>query len=288
MMEQTVYVDLYFMINFSMDFLCFYLASRLLGAKLSALRAAIAAVIGGIYANLALIWGLGGAGAIIADLISCALMCAIAFGVRKKARRLPAYILVYVAVSMTLGGFMTALFNLLNRTALGDIRRAEEGISAWLLAVLAAVSAVMTLIGGRYFRRRTSKKNVRLKIAFDGKNTDISALCDSGNMLRDPISGKLCVIASVDAIGDILPKEVVSAVRDGGKSIGALSAAVAGMRIIPTRTAAGGSMMFAVKPESISVEDDRGSYTVDALLALSAMGEISDGAAALFPTELLA
>ena len=287
-MEQTVYVDLYFMINFSMDFLCFYLASKLLGIRLSALRAALASVAGGVYANLSLIWGIGGFWGLAVDALCCSLMCVIAFGVRKKARRLPVYILVYVAVSMTLGGFMTALFNLLNRTALGDIQSAEDGISAWLLAVLAAISAALTLVGGRYFRRRTSKKNVNLKISVGGKETGVSALCDSGNMLRDPISGKLCVIASVDALKDILPREVVSAVHDGGKSVGALSAAVVGMRIIPAKTAAGDSMMFAVKPERISVEDVRGSYTVDALLALSSMGEISDGATALFPTELLA
>ena len=287
-MEQTVYVDLYFMINFSMDFLCFYLASKLLGERLSALRAAIAAVIGGIYANLLLMWGVGGIIALAADICSCALMCAVAFGIRKRARRLPVYILVYFAVSMTLGGFMTAIFNLLNRTAFGDIQSAEDGISAWLLALLALVSAAMTLWGGRYFRRRTSKKNVRLSILFCGKRADIDALCDSGNMLRDPISGKLCVIASVDALKDILPSDMIKAVRDGGKSIGALSAAVAGMRIIPARTAAGDSMMFAVKPESILVENEKGEYSVDALLALSTMGEISDGAVALFPSELLA
>ena len=36
------------------------------------------------------------------------------------------------------------------------------------------------------------------------------------------------------------------------------------------------------------VENEKGGYSVDALLALSTMGEISDGAVALFPSELLA
>ena len=287
-MEQTVYVDLYFLINFSMDFLCFYLASKLLGIKLSVLRSAAASAVGGVYANLSLLWGLYGIAALALDVVSCALMCVIAFGIRKKARRLPIYVLVYIAVSMTLGGFMTALFNLLNRTVFGEIQPAEDGISAWMLTLLAVISAMLTLLGGRFFRHRTSKRNVRLKISIGGKSADISALCDSGNMLRDPISGKLCVIASADALRDILPRDVLSAVRDGGRSIGALSAAVAGIRIIPARTAAGDSMMFALRPESISVEDEGGGYDVDALLALSTMGEVSDGAVALFPTELLA
>ena len=286
-MEQTVYVDLYFLINFSMDFLCFFLASRLLGERPPTFRTVMASLIGGVYANVSLILGAHGIVALAADLLSCVLMCAVAFGVRKKARRLPLYVLVYFAVSMTLGGFMTALFNLLNRTPLGDIRSAEEGLSAWLLALLAAVSALMTLWGGKYFRRRTSKRNVRLSVFWGGKSADLKALCDSGNMLRDPISGKLCVIASVDALKGVLPTDMINAVRDRGKSIGALSAAVVGMRVIPVRTAAGESMMFAVNPEGIVVEDGESKYRVDALLALSDIGEIADGAEALLPSELL-
>ena len=53
-MTQTVYVDLYFLINFSMDFLCFFLTSKLLSAKLSFGRTLVASTLGGIYANLAL------------------------------------------------------------------------------------------------------------------------------------------------------------------------------------------------------------------------------------------
>lgn len=287
-MEQTVYADLFFMINFSMDFLCFYLASRLLGAKLSVPRAVIASALGGIYADLALIWGLSGALGLAADILSCALMCAVAFGARQRVRRLPIYILVYVAVSMTLGGFMTAIFNLLNRTSLGAVSSDGDGISAWLLVILAVVSAALTLLGGRFFRRRTSKRNVRLKITLGGKDAELTALCDSGNMLREPISGKLCVIASVDALGAVLPRGIRETVKNGGRNMSDLAASDLGLRVIPTTTATGEGMLFAVYPDRISVEDGKDEYTVDALLALSGIGDISDGAQALFPTELLA
>lgn len=286
-MEQTVYADLYFMINFSMDFLCFYITSRLIGCKLSALRAAIASAIGGVYANILLLSGLSGIGAIAVDMLACALMCAVAFASRRQLRRLPLYTLVYLAVSMVLGGFMTAMFNLLNRTSLGGMSGSEEGISVWLFVALAAASALMTLAGGRFFRHRTSKKNVSLEITLGGRSVELTALCDSGNMLRDPISGKLCVIVSVDSLEDILPDEVISAVKHQGKNIGTLRAAGIGMRVIPARTAAGDAMLLAVRPEKISVEDGGRSYSVDALLALSAIDEISDGAAALFPVDLL-
>lgn len=285
-MEQTVYADLYFFINFSMDFLCFYISSRFLGTRISALRTAVASAVGGIYAVLSLVWGLAGINAVLLDLLSCALMCAIAFGSLGRARRLPIYILVYVAVSMTLGGFMTALFNLLNRTSLGNVATDEDDLSVWVLAILAVISAVFTLMGTRYFRRKTSKKEVSVSVSFGGKSKNISALCDSGNMLRDPISGKLCVIVSLDAVRDILPRELIAFLNNGARDPDA--ALGTGVRVIPTVTAMGEGMLFALAPDSIFVDDGKDKYAVDAFLALSELSDFSGGAKALFPTELLA
>ena len=54
-MEQTVYIDLFFLINFSMDFLGLFLAAKLLERSKRLLRLALAAIFGGIYACVALI-----------------------------------------------------------------------------------------------------------------------------------------------------------------------------------------------------------------------------------------
>jgi len=286
-MEQTVYVDLFFMINFSMDFLCFYLTSRLLGIKMKPYRAVIASALGGIYANLALLWGLSGVAAIALDAAACALMCFVAFGFPRRFGGAALYILVYIAVSMTLGGFMTALFNLLNRMGLGGAEVGGDGISAWLLLALAAVSAVITLMGGRFFRRKTSKKSVTLKISLRGKSVTLRALCDSGNMLRDPISGKLCVVVSSKALRNIIPNDIIRAAKSFGSGLSDSAAASLGVRLIPTRTATGDGLMVAVKADKITVEDGKNEYDIDALLALSELESFSDGAGALLPTELL-
>ena len=112
-MEQTVYVDLYFLINFSMDFLCFFLTSRILRGPIRFGRMTAGAAVGGIYADLALFLPLAGAAALGTDLLACGAICFITYGKKGERRSLPVYVLVYTAVSMTLGGFMTAFFNLL-------------------------------------------------------------------------------------------------------------------------------------------------------------------------------
>ena len=86
-MEQTVYVDLYFLINFSMDFLCFFLLSKLLSVKLSFGRTIAASLLGGLYANLALFLPLSSLPALLLDMAACTLMCAVALLRRHEGKR---------------------------------------------------------------------------------------------------------------------------------------------------------------------------------------------------------
>ena len=66
-MGQTVYVDLYFLINFSMDFLCFFLTAKLLDRRLGIGRGLIGAALGGLAVMMGhvypiLLGGRGGKG----------------------------------------------------------------------------------------------------------------------------------------------------------------------------------------------------------------------------------
>ncbi len=285
-MGQTVYVDLFFMINFSMDFLCFFLTSQLLGTKLKLLRAVCASALGGIYACMALFLSVGSVAAIIIDIAVCVLMCVVTFGARGS---LAAHSAVYIAVSMILGGFMTALFSLLNRAQLPLDGVGNDGISAWVLVLLAATSAVITLFGGRSFRRRSARTYTKVRIVISQKSRTLNAFCDSGNLLCDPISSKPCIIVSINALDGVLPKELADIARD--KSFEAVTSldreTAKRVRLIPAKTAFGSGMLIAMRADKILMGEADAMREVDALLALCDAKEMGEGCEALVPTELL-
>lgn len=285
-MGQTVYVDLFFMINFSMDFLCFFLTSQLLGTKLRLLRTVCAAIIGGIYADVALFMSVGSVAAVFIDIAVCVLMCATAFGVKGG---LAAHSAVYIAVSMILGGFMTALFGLLNRAKLPLGETEGDGISAWILALLAAISAAVTLLGGKSFRRKSARKYADVDVVMLGKSKRLSAFCDSGNLLRDPISSKPCIVVDMNALDGVLPRNIVDTARKADVSaVAELDGELAKrVRIIPAKTAFGSGMLLAVRADKILLGEKGKMREVDALLALCDAGEIGEGCQALVPSELL-
>lgn len=290
-MGQVVYADLFFLINFSMDFLCFYLTARILSRKLHLFRGVLAAVLGGIYANAALFLTLGRIPSLFLDFLVCVLMCAVVFGGRREWRSLPLYSVVYTAVSMTLGGFMTALFHLLNGSRLSDIGEApkEDGLSVWMFALLAVISALLTLIGGRFFSRKSTRKVASVTVAQGGKKLRLRALCDSGNLLREPISGKPCIVVDTDAVKEILPPDVWRAAKKkNAEDFETISPGQIGrVRLVPTKTAAGDGLLLAFRPDEIILECGKERHRVDAMMVLGEIGKTADGNQALVPAELL-
>ncbi len=284
-MEQVVYVDLFFIINFSMDFLCFFLEMQLLGGKLSVGRTVCASVLGGIYACIALFLPLAGIWDIVLDCAVCALMCIVAF---RGVAHLFGNTVLYMAISAVLGGFMTAMFLLLNRMdlPLGDIE--GDGISAYVLALLALASALGAYLWGKVFRRRTSVKYTTLYIELDGKSVTLKGLCDSGNLLCEPISGKPCIVADTAALSPCLPEDILKMSRRGGIDARIpLEKSAKRIRLIPTVTATGEGVLIALRADKIYLGEGRERREVDALVALSTLGESADGTDALIPTVIL-
>ena len=280
-MGQTVYVDLFFMINFSMDFLCLFLTYRLFSEKVLLIRALSAAILGGIYANVALFLPLSGVWAIAVDLLACALMCGIAF-----RGRFLAHSSVFVIICAVLGGFMSALFSLFNKMDL-PLPQEEDGLSAWMLALLAALSAVIAVSGGRFFKRRCARRRVGLTLELDGRKQTIDAFCDSGNLLREPISGKPCILADAEALREILPREAVSIVHKKADISCASPELSRRLRLVPTRTATGQDMLVALRADKIILSDAGEQKEVDAFVALCRLGEGAQGCAALVPSEII-
>lgn len=285
----TVYIDLLFLINFSMDFLCFYLTCVILHRKFSTARVFLASSAGGAYSVAALFIEAGEVVSLVADILVCASLCAIVFLRRGVKESFLLCFAVYFAVSMALGGFMTALFNLLNRLELPLDEIEPDGISVWTFALLAIISALITLFGGRFFLHRASGKRAELEITYGGKSERLCALCDSGNLLREPISNKACIVADTDALQRILPTALFFAAKKGdiGEILSLGGADMRSIRIVPARTAVGESGLIAFRPQRLTIDSGRGAREIDALVVLTKLEKSAEGALALVPSELM-
>ena len=288
-MEQTVYIDLYFMINFAMDFLCFYLTSWLLSLRRSLLRTMLASAFGALYACAALLIGLRGVWSILADLAICLLMCAIAYYRPKEARAVAVDALVYSAVSILLGGAMTALFYFFNRIGLDRLLGSEEdadGVSVWLFALIAIAGAIGTAFGGRLMRKKATRRACRVSITLGGRTVTLDGICDSGNLLCEPISALPCIIIDPECLDKLVGRGDARAVID--RRIEDLSEGICRrVRVIPMRTVGGESVGYGIRADRVRVELGRETRSVEAFILAANEPISAGGARALVPSELL-
>ena len=287
-MEQTVYIDLYFIINFAMDFLCFFLTARLLSIKESLFRTLCASALGGIYACVSLLLGAHGIWSIVLDVLAALLISTVAFYKKGEMRRLFAYATVYAAVSILLGGAMTALFSFFNRIGLDKMLGSEEdadGISVWLFALLALLSGLAAIFGTRALKKKRGVKECRVAFCFEGRREEVRAIFDSGNFLREPISARPCIIVAPRVMRDILPEKLYLALRHG-RSEKLTHANARRVRVLPMNTTTGMKMAYALRIDKVELILDDGTREVDAFVVMAEETIRAQGAEALVPAEL--
>lgn len=290
-MEQEVYIDLLFLINFSMDYLCLYICGKVLRKKLKLIRLISAAATGGAYSVISLFFPFSPTVNLIIDALFCLVICAIAFA--EKGRRISSTLVcgfLFVGISMMTGGAMTAIFNFLNKLDLPLDSIEGDGISTYLFAIIAAVAGIITLRSGEIISKRSDIKECNITLTFGGKTAQFFALSDSGNLVKDPLSGKNVVLIDRDALSTLTDITVFDKFL-GGHQVSTYSG-MKGLRIVPIKTASGRSFLPAVIPERLSAEivtksGKTLSLDLDALIAPSDIGKSAAGYKAIVPAQIL-
>ncbi len=178
-----VYIDLVIVLNFVVD-LCLLLGTnRLAGHPLDFSRAALASGVGGGYAGACMLPTLRFLGSSPWRIVFLGIMSVIAFGRKKSAFRRG---VLFVLLSMSLGG----------------IAQSAGGKSIGALMIAAAGVCLLCVFGFR--GRAGTEAYVPVQLIYKGEKMQLTALVDSGNLLRDPLSGERVLVAGSQAAAKLL------------------------------------------------------------------------------------
>lgn len=175
-----VYLDLVMVLNFLVDFLLLLGTNRLSGFPTGGWRCAGAALLGAVYSGACLLPTFRFLGNFLWRCVSLCMMGAMAFGCDAGALKRGG---IFLLLSMSMGGIALSLGR-------GDL------LSLVLCALICLLLSLVSFggqVGGREY--------VPLKIAHEGRSASLIALKDTGNTLRDPITGEPVLIISAEAAG---------------------------------------------------------------------------------------
>ncbi len=203
----VVYIDSVFALNALADYLLVYSAAQLAGARLRRLRFLLAALLGGAYAAAVFLPGMGWLTVPPVKIAAGVLMALAAYGGEPRFLRLT---LLLFLVSCGFAGCVLAL-----GLAAGRGMPMENGIfytnvDTRVLLISAAAAYLVLAVVFRASARRSGAGGflVPVTVAFCGTRAALTALCDTGNTLRDPVTGRPVLVASAEKLKPLWPPEL--------------------------------------------------------------------------------
>ncbi len=289
MINNVIYGDVLLIINFCMDFLALYITAKIMHIKLLSRKITLSAALGALYSLFVLLFNITGLfGGVLGISVSFLLTC-VAFG-KQNGKVLVKNTAVFFGVSFTMGGGITALCNLLNiwknsRNIVvnGTFDVLYGDVPFGILIVLGAICGFISLIYGKTVKQKASKKEYDLHITLNGREAVIRSFSDSGNLLKEPISGKPVVIATFNSLRKIIPPELFDVFKNRDTSPIYSSKYSTKLRLIPTSTVNQKGLLFGIIPDGVVINEKN----VDVYVAITPDSESFGGFDAIVPNEII-
>ena len=189
-----IYADILFFINFISSYILLDLTARITHCRPRLLRLIITAVIG---AFLAVIGFCGGEYAGVVRIFSALLLPVCAFGFRgaDTVRQ----VILFSLLSAVIAGIFAFLSDSSQTIAVRNGIMYFDLSAIRFLAVF-AISYIIISLSIWFIKRRRYVKCRRLAITLKDKTVRVTAIVDSGNVLKEPITGKDVIIVEWDKI----------------------------------------------------------------------------------------
>ena len=234
-----VYLDLVMGLNFLVDFLLLLGTNRLSGFPVQGWRCAGAALLGSVYSGACLLPGFRFLGNLLWRCVCLGLMGMMAFGCNAGAVKRCG---IFLLLSMAMGGIALSLGR-------GDL------LSLAMCALLCLLLSLVSFGG-----------HVPLKIIHDNRTASLIALKDTGNTLKDPVTGEQVLILSSEAAQRLtgLSAEQLQHPLDT-----MLTHPLPGLRLIPYHSVGNpGGFLLAKRFDDVTIGEKKQS----ALVAFAAEG----------------
>lgn len=152
--------------------------------------------------------------------------------------------------------------------------------------LFSGVLIAFLLLGGiwHFSERQRKSKELRFRVLIRGGDGQVSAkaLVDTGNQLRDPLSGRPLCVASYRALSGLLPAVLREAYEQGNDPVAVLGdlpcEVPARFGVVPFRSLENSGMLVTYRPDAVTVEGACGLEQRDDLVfALTAKPLSLDG-----------
>lgn len=207
----TVYVDVVFMENLFMNYIILFATAVINKVEIKLIRILISSILGSIYSIVVYTNILSNFTGLIIKILLSVAMIYIAF-YPDSLKRFMKQLLIFYLATFTFGGVAFALLYFIRP---GEIL-IENGIYIGTYPIKIAllggiIGFVIITIAFNIIKGKISKRDMfcDISIYINSEIKEMRAMIDTGNLLKEPITGMPVIIVEKEELEGILPEEVL-------------------------------------------------------------------------------
>ena len=274
---------MYFLINFTVDYLALYFACFIMHLKTSTARLLISSAVGAVFACIVALVHLHSIIYITVLVLTTVIICIIT----PKISSLVVCIKLFVSFLLfetLFGGIVGMLFSFLDERlspylseGVGGAENSNILILVCVLLLSYGILKLSLLLLGK--SEKISKCSLFIKIL--ELEFSLTALVDGGNLLRDPMSGCAVIIVKRGAISQLYSRYGDNALFD------ITSPLAKRMRLLPIKGVVGEKLLYGIRPDLVSISFGKRLFSVEAIIAIDDTDGGFDTNDALVPSSLI-
>ncbi len=202
--------------NVCMNYIIIYVTTILLKLNKKPARIFFGALIGALYAVMCVIKTFEVYNSILIKILFSVIIVYVSTNA-KNFKSLIKAVLVFYLVSFTFGGIALALLYFIKPENILMKNGLYIGMYPIKIVLLGGIlgyiliSIVYSIIKSRFSKK---KRVCSLTVSIDGESRAVNALIDSGNFLKEPITGIPVVVVETEYLYGVIPKEILENVNN--------------------------------------------------------------------------
>lgn len=262
----TIYIDIIIVENLIMNYIILYATGLISKSEISYLKIFLASLIGAVYAIMEYISKLSIYSNIFIKIILSVIIVFIAFYPR-NLKKLGKQIILFYVTTFTFGGVATYLIYVLKPQNI--IIKNGMYVGTYILKVIfigAILGTIILITAFKFAKSKITKKDMlcKVRIKLNGKEILLNTMVDTGNMLKEPLTGNPVVVVEKTSLYDLIPKEILNNTESilGGDfekiPENIKNEYISRLKIIPfSSLGKQNGMLMGIKPEELEVINEQ-------------------------------
>lgn len=246
----AIYIDVLFFVNLVINICLIACCGTVLKLTVKPWRLMASASVGALYSCFTFVGDFGALSSVAMRISFALLITLTAFGscpIRQLIKRCALFFLFTVTFGLITLGVL--YFSDIGLKLGGVIKNGVFyfNIPMWYMICCCTLAYIAISIGEKLLKKHTCRSYAKVKLEHLGKSVELKALIDTGNMLKDPFTGKKVLIAEADVVSPLFDFDA--------KSISDWENLPEGFRLIPfSSLGTSNGLLAAFVPDVVSVE----------------------------------